>query len=399
VKNYVVAVALSVCASACVAAPAPTPAPNQSVASSATPTPSIAVTIAPAGTTRPVAYRLIPSVPGFATVSPDGRWIVAQGNRDPSPLQLFRIDGTLAREFVDAGRFAGWLPDSTGMFVALEIPQRAPPLSIVELDGRVVRTDLQLSHETLSRDGALIVAQQQESCCMSVTQREIRVARRDGSGTRTLVVSQITAVSHPIELLGVDASHRAVYRDGTEIRRVPLSGGAATTLATAPEYAGVIQGTSSPDGMATFARIPRNIGPERWYLIANDRVSLWDNSLDLIVENSSGPAKGQLAPFWNGPHLFVAQDGSGSVFLVDALTLARTPLAGRLLAGDVVLAHQNDTLLVVRDQVFVLMNIRTGAVRDTGLDLGPFGGPGFKLATLPTGGFVLSNDKATYRID
>lgn len=285
------------------------------------------------------------------------------------------------------------------MFVALEIPQRAPPLSIVELDGRVVRTELQLSHETLSRDGALIVAQQQEGCCMSVTQREIRVARRDGTGTRTLVVSQVTAVSQPIELLGVDASHRAVYRDGTEIMRVPLSGGTATTLATAPEYAGVIQGTTSPDGMATFARIPRSLGPERWYLVANDRVTLWDDILDLIVENSSGPAKGHPAPLWIGPHAFVAQDGSGSIFLVDALTLARTPLMGRLMTGDTVLAYQNDTLLVVRDEIFVLIDIRTGAVRDTGLDLRPFGGPGFKLATLPTGGFVLSNDKATYRID
>jgi hypothetical protein len=396
-KKHVLTLAALLSAAACVAAPAPTVSPPISVESNAAPT--IAVTSTPIATTRPVAYRVIPSVPGFATVSPDGRWIVAQGNRDPSPVQLFTIEGTLARAFADAGRFAGWLPDSTGMFVALDFPQRAPPLSIVELDGRVRRTGLQLSHETLSRDGGLIVAQQQEGCCMSVTQREIRVARRDGTGTRTLAVSEVTAVSHPIELLGLDASHRAIYRDGTEIKRVPLSGGAATTLATAPEYAGVIQGTTSPDGMATFTRIPRSLGPERWYLIANDRVALWDNSLDLIVENSSGPAKGQLAPFWNGAHVFIAQDGSGSVFLVDALTLARTPLAGRFMTGDVVLAHQSDTLLIVREGIFVLMNIRTGVVRDTGLDLRPFGGPGFKLATLPTGGFVLSNDKGTYRID
>jgi hypothetical protein len=301
----------------------------------------------------------------------------------------------LARQFADAGRFAGWLPDSTGIFVALEIPQRAPPLAIVDLDGRVVTTDLQLSHQMLSRDGAVIVAEQQEGCCMLVTQREIRAARRDGSRTRTLVVSQVLSGSHPVALLGVDASDRVVYRDGTRIVRMSLSGG-ATTLATAPEYARVIHGTTSPDGTATFAR---GFEPERWHLIANDRVTAWDASLDLILGNSAGPARGGLAPLWIGPHAFVAQEASGSLFVVDAQALTRTMLAGRVMTGDFVLGYQNVTLLIVRAEIFVLLNLRTGAVRDTGLDLRPVGGPGFQHAPLPSGGFVLSNDSATYRID
>jgi len=393
VKKYVLAVVAVLCASACVAAPAPTP--STSAASSAAPAPTVAVTNAPTATARPVAYRVIPSVPGRATVSPDGRWIVTQGNQDGSPVQLFTIDGTLARQFANAGRFAGWLPDSTGIFVALEIPQRAPPLAMVNLDGRVVTTDLQLSHPMLSRDGAVIVAEQQEGCCMSVTQREIRMARRDGSGTRTLVVSQVSSGSHPVALLGFDPSDRVVYRDGTSILRMSLSGG-ATTLATAPEYARVVHATTSPDGTATFAR---GFEPERWHLIANDRVTAWDDSLDLILGNGAGPARGGLAPLWIGPHAFVTQDAAGSLFIVDAQVLTRSPLAGRVVTGDFLLGYQNDTLLIIRSDIFVLLNVRTGAVRDTGLDLRPFGGPGFQHAALPSGGFVLSNDSATYRID
>jgi hypothetical protein len=147
--------------------------------------------------------------------------------------------------------------------------------------------------------------------------------------------------------------------------------------------------------MAMFAR---GFEPTRWHIIASDRVTTWDDSLDLVVENSAGPGRGSLTPRWIGPHAFLAQDRSGALFGVDALTLARAPQLGRLVFGDVVLAHQNGTLLVARGPSFVVLDLRSGAVRETGLDFGPFS-DGFQAAALPIGGYVLSNSTATYRLD
>jgi hypothetical protein len=331
-------------------------------------------------------------VPGRATASPDGRWLV--GPWRSGPLQLFTIDGTHVREVTVLGGFWGWLPDSSGMFIANMVPQRAPPLAIMELDGRVVTTDLQLSHQALSRDGKLIVAEHQEGCCHSITQREIRVARRDGGGTRSLVLSQDPADS--VALLGIDASNRAVYRDGMKIMRIPLAGGATTTLATSPDYRPVVQGNTSPDGAAILAHVYE---PARWYIIANDCITAWNDAVSSVVEDgSSAVAKEGHTVVWVGPHVFLAKDQSGSLFTVDAVTSTRVPQAGRLVRGDVVLAHQSGTLLVARDGVVVLLELRSGALRDTGLDLRPDAG-GAHVATLPTGGFLLSSSAGTYRID
>jgi dipeptidyl aminopeptidase/acylaminoacyl peptidase len=399
VKNYVLALVVLLCASACVAAPAPTASPTIRVASSATPAPTVAATGTP--TAQPVAYRAIPSIPARATVSPDGRWIVAltrqAGGSIFETIQLFTIDGTPTREFTDTGVFWGWLPDSSGFFVAPMVPQRAPPLAIVNLDGRVISTELQLSHQMLSRDATLIVAEHQEGCCVAIVQRELRVARRDGSGTRTLVVSTAPSEqTQSVALLGVDASDRVVYRDGTKIMRIPLTGGATTTLATSSEYTRVIPGSTSPDGTALIAR---GYDPARHFVIANDRVTAWDNSLGVVVENgSSGAVRFGDAALWVGPHTVLARDQAGLLSLVDAVTNARTPQAARLLNGDVVLAHQRATLLVLRGGVIVLLELSTGAVRETGLDLRP-NSEGTHASALPGGGFFLSGSSASYRID
>lgn len=406
-KIHVLALAVSLCASACVAAPTPrTVAPTTSVAPGAIATSNVLATASPTAGARPVGYRVLPSISGQATVSPDGRWVVAIKEPTGRPQtafawQLFTIDGTLVRDLtisaspIFAGAFGGWLPDSSGLFIATEVPQRAPPLAIVELDGRVITTELQLSHPTLSRDGTLIVAEQQEGCCVAIVQREIRVARRDGSGTRTLV-SSVTSEPDPVSLLGVDAADRVVYRDGTRIMRIPIGGGAASTLATSPDYARLIYGSTSPDGLAILTQAIRGGG---WHIVANDRVSVWDDALGLLVEHSIPfPFKSGSAAMWVGPHAFLARDPSGSLFTVDALTSTRTPQAGMFAGGDLVLAHQRDTLLVVRGGVVVLIDLRTGAVRDTGLDLAPGGGSP-SGAGLPGGGFVLSSHVTTYRID
>jgi hypothetical protein len=212
-KRVVVALTALLLTSACDVA-SPAVVPTTSVAPSSTPASTVIATSSPTTSPLPVAYRVIPLVPGRATVSPDGRWIAAvkppAGRVIFDSVLLFTIDGTPARELADVGVFWGWLPDSSGLFVAPMVPQRAPPLAIIELDGRVVATELQLSHQTLSKDGKLIVAEHQEGCCVAIIQREIRVARRDGTGTRTLVTSQVPSEPQTVALLGVDASDRAV---------------------------------------------------------------------------------------------------------------------------------------------------------------------------------------------
>jgi hypothetical protein len=396
-KTCVVVLAISLVASACV--PPPVAVPITSFAPSATPASTVAGATPPTVSARPVAYRVLSSVPGRATVSPDGRWIATSNQQSgASPVEavhLFTTDGTPVRDVRDAGTFWGWLSDSTGLFVATSLPQHAPPMGIIDLDGRVIVTELLLSHPTLSRDGELIAAEHQEGCCASVIQREIRVARRDGGGTRALVLSESPG-SQGVVLLGIDGSDRAVYGDGTKVMRIPLAGGTTTTLGTSSDYARVLQGSTSPDGMAIFAR---GYEPTRWYLIANDRVAEWDDTLGTIVEDGNpGLTKSGATTLWTGPHAFLARDTSGSLFSVDALTYVRTPQAGRLVTGDVVLADQHGTLLVVRGGVVVLLDTSTGAVRGTGLDLRP-DAEGAQAAALPSGGFVLSSSSDTYRID
>jgi hypothetical protein len=311
-------------------------------------------------------------------------------------LQFFTIDGALVREF-DAGRFWAWLPDSSGLFVALEIPQRAPPLAILELNGRVTTTDLQLSGQMLSRDGTLIVAQHQEGCCVAIIQREIRVARRDGSGTRTLVTSTVTSEPTPVTLLGIDSADRAVYRDGTDIMRIPLAGGTPVRLATSPDYARLPNGSAAPDGNAILTMPVRGGG---WRIIANDRVAAWDDTLGVIVDDPNPfPFKYGFAPMWVGPHTFLVRDpDSGTLFTFDAVTATRTKQAARLLPGDMVLAAQRETLLVVRGGFVILIDLPTGVVRNIGIDLRP-SSEAARGAALPPNGFVVSSPAGTFRID
>jgi hypothetical protein len=390
VRNVVVAL-VAVLSSACVAPAVPdATAPTTSVA----PSPS-GIAISSPSATAPRAYRVL-AVPSGAASSPDGRWFVSQGQRDGSPLQLFTIDGLPVREF-DAGRFWAWLPDSSGLFVALEIPQRAPPLAILELNGSVTTTELQLSRQMLSRDGKMLVAQQQEGCCVAIVQREIRVAHRDGSGTRTLITSAVTSESEPVTLLGVDSADRAIYRDGTSIMRIPLAGTTAERLATSPDYARLSSGSTSPDGNAILAK---GIREARWHLIANDRVTVWDDAMGFVVEDGNPfPFRNGFAPVWVGPHTLLAQDpDSGSLFTVDAITAVRAKQAAQLVAGDMVLAVQDETLLVVRGGFVVLVDLRTGLVRDIGLDLRP-SSEAAHGAALPTSGFVISSPAGTFRVD
>jgi hypothetical protein len=396
-RSLVAALALCVSTAACGGPSAVAPSPTASVPASATTAPT---TSAPTATSAPAPsapnlYRVLSAVPGHAVASPDGRWIVSpRGRLLESPLQLFTIDGTLVRELGGTGGIWSWLPDSSGVFVALMVPQRAPPMGIAELDGRLIATELQLSQETLSRDGTLIVSEHQEGCCVAIIQREIRVARRDGAGTHTLVRST-SADPTPVSLLGIDASDRVVYRDGTRILRIPIAGGSAVPLATAPDLFRVGAGGTSPDGLVIVAR---GYEPARWYAIAEHEVRPVDMGTGALVEDGDlliGKHRGIL---WVGPHALLLRDPTGSLTELDALSLGRTPIAARLLATDVVLAHDRGRVLVVRGSAVVVLDLSSGNATTTGLDL-RLDADGTRASALPGGGFIVSSPTATYRID
>jgi hypothetical protein len=394
-KTYVIVLAISLVASACAVPSAVVP--SASVVPGTTAVSSVVATSSPTVSARPMAYRVLSGVPGNAVASPDGRWIAAP---EPSPtektpyqpaLLLFSADGMLVKKIAFSGGQWSWLLDSSGIFVALSLPQAPAPLGIIELDGRVTTTEVQQSHATLSRDGKWILAERTEGCCASVTQREIYVSARDGSSARQLVRSAQT-----VALLGIDPSERVVYRDGNGVARVPLAGDSTEIVATAGDLARTIPGTPSPDGSVMLIR---GYEPARWYIFANDRLTPWADTVGNIVEHGNGIAmRDGPNAMWIGPHTLLVRDNSAALFAYDALTSTRVPFGARLVIGDVILARQAGTLLALRGQHAVVIDLVTGAARDTGLDIGNET-RGVLSSALPTGGFLLSNAYATYRID
>ena len=179
--------------------------------------------------------------------------------------------------------------------------------------------------------------------------------------------------------------------------RIPLAGGTAERLATSPDYARLSSGSTSPDGNAILAT---GIREARLHIVANDRVTVWDYALGFIVTDGNPyPFGSGFDPVWVGPHTFLVQDpDSASLFTFDALASVRTKQAAQLAPGDRVLAAHGDTLLVVRGGFVVLIDLRTGAVREIGIDLRP-SSEAAHGAALPTNGFVVSSPAGTFRID
>jgi hypothetical protein len=388
-KNLSMAIVFCTVAGAC-AAPADTDSSRPSVVATASLTAG-----AMAGPT--VTYRAVSGVPGNAVASPDGRWIAAP---EPPPttktsyqptLLVFAANGTLAKRIAFSGGQWSWLWDSSGIFVALSLPQAPPPLGVIELDGRVTTTQVQLAEVTLSNDGKWIVAERTEGCCASVTRHEINVSARDGTSMRTVVRSEQT-----VALMGIDPTDRVVYRDGDDVSRIPLAGGPTQRFASGADLSRTIPGTTSPDRSVMLLR---GYAPARWYVFANDRLAEWSNSAGSIVEDGNGIAlKDGPNAMWIGPHTLLVRDDVGALFAYDALTSVRVAFAARLAVGDVVLAHQSGSLLALREQHAVLIDLATGAMRETGLDVGNEI-RGVLASALPAGGFLLSNTYATYRIE
>ena len=393
-------VLIALLATSCVAAREAGTAPSvPASAASATP--------APTATSRPtVSARLIPGIGGRAQVSPDGKWIALTppqpGGKGGPPwvptIELHDIDGKLVKSVDVPTPNWAWMPDSTGLFVALDVPQRPATLGVLDIAGVAPKTTgLMMAGQTLSRDGRWIVAARAEGCCMFVTYPEIRIAPRGGGDAKTLVT--VTSDPKSLHFLGIDSADRAVYRVGNQVLRIAVSGGTPQVLGTLSDFTTTMAGNTSPDGTVILVR---GYDPLRWYLIANDRVSPWAEGAGTIVEDMQGQRLlFGTAGFWTGAHTLLVRGPSGAVSEFDGLAARSTTTNASLRLDDIVLAYGVGRLLVGRASRAVMVDLATGNESDIGVDLGPEsdGARAWRATALPGGGFILSTLTSTYRID
>jgi hypothetical protein len=286
------------------------------------------------------------------------------------------------------------MPDSSGLFVALDAPQRSPLLGIADVAGGPARsTGLQMAHASLSRDGKWIVAEHQEGCCASVTTPEIWIAPRSGGDAKTLVTAKSDAKG--LALLGIDAGDRLLFRDGGQVLRVALTGGTPQSLGTVADFKTTLAGSTSPDGLVILVR---GYDPLRWYIVAKDGVASFDAGAGGIVEDRQGmKLLFSSVPIWIGPHELLVS-GSAGLGRFDTLTGSRGPLAGSMQPGDLALAYGSGRLLIARGTRGIVIDAGSGRESDIGIDLGT-DTAGTRASALPNGSFVLSTAISTYRID
>jgi hypothetical protein len=405
VRTPILAVITALAASCSTPAVAPSTAPSASPAASAT----AAITTAPSPTAQlTLAARRIDGVGGRAQVSPDGKLIAAPeappaGKVPYTPAALvYDLDGKLVRRIEAPGGSWRWIPDSSGLFVALDAPQRSPSLGIVDLATGTVRdTGLQMAGASLSRDGKWILAVHQVGCCVAIEQREIWIAPRAGGSARLFLRSK-TERQQPIGILGIDAQDRLVYRDHDEILRVPIAGGTPQSLGTLASAMvlsnekGFTDGDTSPDGMAMLVR---TYDPVRWHIVANDQVTPWVDNIGSIVEDRQGlRLQFYAAAMWTGPHSLLVRASTGELSSFDAITGLPTALRASIEASDLALAYGGGRLLVARGKTAVAIDTATGRQGDIGVELGS-DLEGSRAIALPSGGLILSTGTATYRID
>ena len=393
---------LALAIASCVATPATSsPTPSTSPVTTASATASLAPSVTPTtAASSVISARAIAGVGARAELSPDGKWLaVGQSGTNPT-VQVYDLEGKLLRRVeVFAWR---WLPDSSGLFVALDAPQRSPDASIVDLvTGAVRATGLQMTGVSLSRDGRWIVANHTDGCCVSIEQREIWIAPRTGGNAKVLV-STTTPRPQAIGVLGIDAQDRLLYYDFDRILRMPVAGGTAQLLGTL-DSASVLgdgrdgaAGDASPDGAVILVR---TIDPLRWYFVGNDRVTVWSDASGAIVEDHQGSRLQYYSrAIWTGPHAVLLRSSSGVLSSLDTVTgTASLPFKAVLADGDLVLAHDRGRLLVVRDKRAIVLDLASGATNEIGGITGDF--EGARGSALPNGGFVLSTSTTTFRID
>lgn len=386
------------------AAGAPSATPTTAVTATATPTrqptPTPTATSAPTRTLAPGVRRL-EQVGARAVASPDGKWIgvspaSAVGN-GPFPFQLFDIDGKFVRTFDLPTLTWRWLEDSSGIYVALDAPQRSPKLGIIELAGGAPRdTGLQMSSQTLSRDRMWIVAVHEEGCCTSVLSPAIWASLRAGGPTR--VVATAKSSEQAIAILGIDARDQLIYRDAADIYSVPVTGGPSQRLGTTPgDWRKTFIGTTSPDGVAVMVI---TVDPAIWGVVSGDHTIAWPSSAgEIVAIRAADKLQTATTPVWTADHSLLVRTATGGLAAVNVVSLEQRPLSGKLADTDVPLAYRQLKLLIARAGALVVLDVESNAVRETGIEIATRQLPTMLGAALPEGGFIVTLDSGAFRID
>ena len=389
---------VAACASA---AQAPTTAAaSASAAATATSTPHATA----AATATPVqSPKLAPGVRRLevgarAVASPDGKWLgvtsVSPVGSGPFPFQLFDVAGNFVRAFDIPTPNWRWLEDSSGIFVALDAPQRSSSLGIIDLAGGAPRdTGLQMSGESLSPDGKWIVASHEEGCCAAIVRKEIWAAPRLGASTRVLATAK-SSEQQAIAPLGY-IKDRLVYRDADVLFGVPIAGGTPQRLGmTAGDWHKTFIGSTSPDGTVLMVL---TVDPAIWSSVAGDRVAAWPSSAGEVVAMTTldRPAT---TPVWTADHSLLVRSATGALAAVNVTSLEQTPLAGKLDPNDIPFAYRGLRLLLARAGEMIVLDLGSNSARATGIPVG-LKAAGVSGWALPGGGFIVALDSGTYRID
>jgi hypothetical protein len=390
------------CCAALVTACAPAaqvPSATPSAAATATPMPQATATPTPTpvpSTKLAPGVRRLDAVGGRAVTSPDGKWlgVTARAGAGPFPFHIFDVAGNLVRTFDIPTPNWRWIDDSSGIFVALDAPQRSPALGIVELGGGAPRdTGLQMSFESLSRDGKWVVAAHEEGCCVAIVRRDIWAAPRVGGPTRVVATAKSTE-QQAVAIFG-HVRDRVVYRDADMIFSVPITGGTPQRLGTtAGDWRKTFIGSAAPDGTVLMVL---TVDPAIWSVVTGDKASAWPSSAGEVVAMSTvdRPAT---TPVWTADHSLLARSATGALAAVNVVSLEQTPLAGKLEASDIAFAYRQLKLLVARGGELIVLDIASNSARPTGIDVG-LKAAGVSGWALPGGGFIVALDSGTYRID
>lgn len=391
IRPAVALVTIGLLASACISAQGPegTTAPAASVAA---PVPTPSASSLPAGVKRSSL-----NVPIGATFSPDGRHVAYQSS---NAIVLAQIDGMIVTRTPVLGGPWSWLPDSTGLFIATSAPQRAGPLAILELGGKITELPLQLANPMLSGDGTTVVAEQQEGCCMNIIQREIRASSRSGGAARVVVSSsQPVAVTQPVVLLGIDAQDRVLYRDGDRIGLMPLVGGPREGLAIPAGLvpSSLIADSASPDRSVI---VLRSFDPTAAWMFFKGRLLPFPSEAGTIVRAGRASTGAGPRPVWLGPQTVLVRSSGGWLGSYDLS--AYTPGYGSNALRTIVPQFPVDTALAARDGSILWRNgdhvhvlaLATRQDRDTGLVLATPDAVAVGIA----GGFLLTTESGSYEI-
>ena len=379
---------------------APTATPGPSATATATPTPqataTATATAAPTATLAPGVRRL-ETIGSHAVTSPDGKWVGATSSSvgtGPFPFQLFDVQGNFVRTFNLPTPVWRWLEDSSGIYVALDAPQRSPALGIIELAGGAPRdTGLQMSNESLSPDGKWVVATHEEGCCVAIVRKEIWVAPRAGGPTRVLATAKSTEQQAIAPL--AQMRDRLVYRDADVIFGVPIGGGTPQRLGmTAGDWHKTFIGSTAPDGTVVMVL---TVDPALWSVVSTDRAIAWPSSAGEVVAMTTADRPAS-APVWTADHSLLVRSATGAVAAVNVTSLEQTPLAGKLEPTDIPLAYRGLKLLLARAGELIVLDLGSNAARPTGIAVGAKAA-GVGGYALPGGGFIASLDSGTYRID